>query len=433
MRLLIDYGASNNLGDLSMLEGAVGRLRELHPSAELAVIDRGFPNMGVWGLPGVSKQPEYLFRPYRATRGKAGAPLSAWRGHWERTVFQLASVCISGVPCARSIRVSPRDVGEGTRRTVGDVCEPFDALHICGGGNLTDTFYWELVRKSILMCTFLEQGKPVVLTGQQVGPFGSMAFRRALSRTLRRIRFVGLRERGSWDFCERAGLDRAHFELMGDDSFGLAPANDALVTSLLARLGLRPGEFLAFNLRLGFYSGGLDQSLDQISAMLEQVASRLRMPILVVPISLNRWDDDIRAGQAVAAKLSSSEVLILREALTPALAKGVLGKAFGAVGVSYHFCTFALSQGVPAVCIFNGEYYAQKARGLADFWEDKRLALALEGSLATTAADSIARALSDRPLRERLSYRAGNAVGEWRSAFDRGSRAALAELAGAFR
>lgn len=385
MRLLIDYGASCNLGDLSMLEGAVGRLRDLHPRAELAVIDRGYQNTDVWDL-GVSRQPE---------------------------------------------RLANED--EDARRIAAEMCAPFDALHICGGGNLTDTFPWELRQKSIRMSAFIERGKPVVLTGQQLGPFQSLALQEALSQTLRRVRFVGVREPGSEDFCERAGLDRACFELMGDDSFGLAPADEAFILNLLSRMGLRPGRFLAFNLRLGFYSGGLDRHLDLIAAILKRVAGRLSLPILIVPISLNRSDDDIRAGQAVAARLSSSSAHVLQEALTPAVVKGVLGKAFGAVGVSYHFCTFALSQGVPAVCIFNGEYYARKARGLAAFWEDRRLALALDGNSPATPVDQIAHALADGKLRERLLHRAGKAVEKWRSAFDRESRAALAKPAEASR
>jgi hypothetical protein len=65
--------------------------------------------------------------------------------------------------------------------------------------------------------------------------------------------------------------------------------------------------------------------------------------------------------------------------LTPATARGMLGCAFGAIGVSHHFCTFALSEAVPAICIHEGAYYEQKGRGIAAFWGDERLSSPLGG------------------------------------------------------
>lgn len=48
--------------------------------------------------------------------------------------------------------------------------------------------------------------------------------------------------------------------------------------------------------------------------------------------------------------------------MTPAAVKGVLGRAWGAVGTSYHFCTFAASMGVPVACLYDGSYYSKLVR-----------------------------------------------------------------------
>jgi polysaccharide pyruvyl transferase WcaK-like protein len=114
----------------------------------------------------------------------------------------------------------------------------------------------------------------------------------------------------------------------------------------------------------------------------------------------------------------SSKVLVLEnDNLTPSLVKGILGKAFGAVGVSYHFCTFALGQGVPTVCIHDGNYYLQKARGLSEFWGDKRLSLPLKGMNTDLAIDHIAEVFNDDLLRKKLHDCSIQAVESWKHIF----------------
>jgi hypothetical protein len=65
--------------------------------------------------------------------------------------------------------------------------------------------------------------------------------------------------------------------------------------------------------------------------------------------------------------------------LTPATTRKMLGLRVWAIGVSYRFCTFALLEAVPAICIHEGAYCKQKARGIATFWGDERLSLSLGG------------------------------------------------------
>ena len=105
---------------------------------------------------------------------------------------------------------------------------------------------------------------------------------------------------------------------------------------------------------------------------------------------------------------------------TQAASRGVhqLGQAFGAVGVSYHFCTFALTQGVPAVCLYDGDYYGQKGHGLCGFWADNRLALSLQDLTTLSAVKHIMQVFNDDRLRENLLRIAVEAVERWHSIFD---------------
>jgi hypothetical protein len=95
----------------------------------------------------------------------------------------------------------------------------------------------------------------------------------------------------------------------------------------------------------------------------------------------------------------------------------VLGSAYAALGMSYHFCTFALSQGVPTVALFAGDYYAQKAYGISQFWNDERLAAPFAALETAAGIERIRSVLDDEHLREVLRGRAEEATRRWQMMF----------------
>jgi polysaccharide pyruvyl transferase WcaK-like protein len=233
---------------------------------------------------------------------------------------------------------------------------------------------------------------------------------------LRKVNFVGVRDSGeSLAFCRDAQLDPESFAVMGDDSFGLPAADESDVLQLLEQYGLKANEFLALNVRFAPYAIKDRQYFETIGALVDKLSSAFGMPILIVPIQVDGSDNDSVSGQKVADEARTASVCLLREdCLTAPLVKGVLGKAFGAFGVSFHLCTYALSQGVPAVCIYDGSYYTQKAEGLAAFWEDDRLAVPLKNLDVEAAARQITIVLQDQALREKLRSLSQTKIRIWR-------------------
>ena len=421
MKILVDHGSSHNLGDTAMIEAVVGRLRRLVPDAQLFVVDNSFLRTRIWELPDVFRQEPYALRPLRPSLLAKLRFLWRWDEVRLRVTSRFFLASLGTVLRPGSISLWHDKKAEGHARTLGEFCEPFDVLHVVGGGNLTDSFYAQLFARCSLISSFGEQEKPVILTGQQLGPFASRLSKTGLARALRKAVFVGLREpTDSWKFCQEAHLEPGRYEVMGDDSLGLAPADGSVVSELLARNGVQERNFLAANVRVARYAPKHRKHLREIATIIDRVASEFGMPVVVVPIALNPWDSDVPSGITLASAMRAARVVALDEdGLTPGLVKGVLGKAFGAIGVSYHFCTFALSQGVPAVCLFDGDYYSQKARGLCEFWRDKRLALPLRGVDADGAVALIGQVLRDPMLRESLCRLSGQAVNRWQEIFDR--------------
>jgi polysaccharide pyruvyl transferase WcaK-like protein len=304
--------------------------------------------------------------------------------------------------------------------TLGEWVSAYDMLHVVGGADLNDIFPQECWERCCLIQTFASQGKPVILTGQQIGPFYSSVTRHSLLRALRDVKFIGLRESGeSVQICKQARIGPDRFAVMGDDSFGLPAAGGEEINSLLGQFGLSPGKFIAANLRIGSYIPGTMKYIQVVADCLSYISRRYGIPVVIIPISLDEGDSDVSSGYRLCEVVNEDWIHILdRGNLTAGVVKGIVGQAYAAVGVSYHLCTFALSQGVPAVALFEGDYYAQKARGLSMFWEEERIAMPLDRLNSREAIREVTDLIEDNAFRERLQIRAERAKRRWKEMFD---------------
>lgn len=425
MRILVDHGDYGNVGDAAMVEGAVLRLQKLLPRAEIHVVRRPNVQSSLARAAGIHHQDSYGVIPIGLDVSRL--PL-LWRYSegWQNLRSQLTLGSLGMGLSAGSLLLSRESAKSPVMSRLTDFCGQFDGLLIAGGGNLTDTFAAEVLRKCCLIQGFAEHSKPIILTGQQLGPFRRTVFRAAVVKALRRTNFIGLREPASLEFCQKRVRGLVSFALMGDDSFGLSPANDECVSQLLHTWSVCPNEFIALNVRIGSYAIQNRQRLKSIGDVIRRVSQFFGMPVLAIPIDAA----DYASLQQLSEFICPENYRVLPADLTPSLVKGVLGKAFGAIGISYHFCTFALSQGVPAVCFYEGDYYKQKAQGLTKFWDDSRLALPLSEFDDLASVRHIIDVLKARTLRTQLAVRAKAAFQQWSSLFDEKATEAFSPQAG---
>jgi polysaccharide pyruvyl transferase WcaK-like protein len=424
MKILVDCSTGFNFGDLAMAEGVVARLRHQFPHAELTLAEQPGQTDALRSAYRIRKASYRIVQQAELALARLNPVPIAWRLSSNPALRRLSFVALLRFFCSggRFEEVPLRlfdEKGESIL-PLREYCQAFDALHIPGGGFLSDEgpeFYPDLFRLGCLLCVFVRQGKPVLLTGQQVGPFHSRAFRRILLRIFGRADFLGVREpEDSPRHWAAAGVSARKVVLMGDDSFGMAP--DPSAASYLQTLNLPPGGFLAANVRFASYSPGHVRYLRHLAELFRRLSRHFGMPLVLVPISPAGADSDIASARRLVAESGCAEFRVLDSPqLTPALVKGILGHAWGAVGNSYHFCTFALSGGVPAVALYDGAYYSQKARGICAFWKDRRFGLSLETGLEEQFQRIVA-LFSDDAVRPLLKARAAALQAEWESIFD---------------
>ncbi|MDR3764074.1 MAG: polysaccharide pyruvyl transferase family protein [Acidobacteriota bacterium] len=429
-KILVDNLGSWNIGDLAMLEASVEEFLSLAPTVELHLVDRVPLPTKIWELPRVRRTPnvEVKTRDLNRLAILDNSPLlwrlaAYYRNHLLASLFERLGRQIA--PGKLMV-----DTAAG-RVSLERYCEDYDAFYIFGGGNINDVFPAELLRKCALMLCFAAQGKPVILTGQQIGPFQSQAGREVAARALRETAFAGVREPlDSARYCREAGLSEERYAVMGDDSFGLPQASEEDVSRLLARYGVEENKFIALNVRVTSYLPETQRHLQQIAAFVSALLDEFQLPALVVPVVMDGPESDILGGRKLASLIGAGRVRVMdAEGVTPVSARGVLGRAFAALGTSYHFCTFSCAEGVPAVCLYDGSYYSQKALGLAAFWRVERLLLPMGELNDPEAVRRVSGVFRDAALREKLKRRALESLQDWHAAFRQALQAARLPLA----
>jgi|GEM_PF-6434621 len=384
MHILVDHGRSENFGDAAMVYGTLYTLTQKYPAHTFALSNDGLAESGVLSLPSVKEIPTYHMVPQwkdpflhaQPTKGKksSGAGLL-----WPMTRFSWTWPMVN---IARKIQrnlythywpdmndLSGLSIqSDGQRIPLLDWCDQFDA-GIIPGGLITDEFTASLYRQCLLMHAFHYLQKPFYVYGVQFGPFTKSLLQRRASDAVRTTVKCTIR---SQNFPKDTNAIFMH-----DMSMGIHP--DPHTHQWLTRHNLMPGRFLTYHMRSSFYNSSIKQYIPYFASLLQKLSRTLNMPLVHVPISLKESDNDRRWGKYIAKRLSGVDHYEIEDVTLKdtTLIKGIVGQSHGMIGVSYHACLFALTQGVPAVNIHASKHYSHKAKGLVDTFHDERISLCI--------------------------------------------------------
>ena len=309
MRILIVHGEPphRHRGDVAMLQVAVERMRALWPHAEIAVVT-GDPALLAQLVP-------------------SAAPVQLTSGRMTRLLRRGADT-LAGV----------------------------DLLVAIGGGYLNDVDPEQTERVLATLEQAQARGIPCVMFGQGIGPLRDPRLREMAARVLPGCALIALRESVTGaPLLEELGVPNENVTVTGDDAIPLARAGAPETL----------GEGLAVNHRLASYIGTDDDATGIIRAAVQAAAFQRGAPLIPIPVS--EWDDD-RPG---TARITDGYPLVEHpEAASapPAWAIGRLDRARIVVTSTYHLAVFALSRGLPAVCVTSSDYYRHKFQGLANLF-----------------------------------------------------------------
>jgi polysaccharide pyruvyl transferase WcaK-like protein len=253
-----------------------------------------------------------------------------------------------------------------TARQVVQAVAEADGVVIAGGGNLASTWPLHVYERAALAGIAARLGRPLVVTGQTLGPDLRGRDRELVAGLLAGATLVGVRERASHRLARdlgvnaRLGVDDASFVGMPTGSSapaavgGASEGRNAVLVSLSLSLGGAPrdetvGRIAALvdaaarlsggPVRFHAHFGPLRGTAPRGDAALhDEVRARMRTPSSVVPTG------DV----AAAASLARSSALL------------ITGR--------YHPAVFAAPAGVPVLGLVTDRYTAVKQRGALAHW-----------------------------------------------------------------
>lgn len=346
-----------NMGDVAMMQAAVRRLKASWPEAVIHIPTRNQEGLSCYC-------PETLPLEY-----------NEWfSDHFLLGRFHKVSpswLSNAAVSCKQAIRriwpemeaalvrrkLRSKDTARKAFESFIDTIHAADMVLLAGAGGINDEFHsW-----GIFVLTLLQlgqrNGRLTGIVSHGLGPLRSeMLFRRA-KRVLTRLDLVGLRERLTGPaILEAMGVPQDRIHITGDDAIAMAYS------------AKRPGfgDAVGLNLRVGMSSGVDPEIIPALRALFQAFSMRHAAPLLPAPIALQQevdarnirgllagYDDTSDGGQ----HLDSPSKLIEQ-----------IGKCRIVVTGAYHAAVFALSQGIPAVCLVGSSYFSAKHRGLADMF-----------------------------------------------------------------
>jgi polysaccharide pyruvyl transferase WcaK-like protein len=206
------------------------------------------------------------------------------------------------------------------------------------------------------MAAAMRQNIPFALVGQGIGPLRDDALLEKAREVLPRARFIAVRETlHSLPLLLELGVSRDAIAVTGDDA--IEPAYEARSRN--------SGTTLGVNFRVADYAGITQQDVDHLRPTMRTIANKLHAEMVALPVCIVNSVESASDSE-VLTQLVDPRVSADPHPSTPAELIDRIRDCRIVVTGSYHAAVFALAQGIPAICVFNTEYYGNKFRGLAD-------------------------------------------------------------------
>jgi polysaccharide pyruvyl transferase WcaK-like protein len=225
-------------------------------------------------------------------------------------------------------------------------------------------------------CWFYQIVRPLIpvvaVSAQGFGPLENTELKLLMADAFDNIDLLGFRDYSFSDQFTR-GLGPLHCQtrITGDEAFSLVPATQVARDAYLANIGLNPGEtFISVHWRSTDYTQDTDHLFPLIAELWDLAAELSHLRLVFFPMSYDTHSRyDHFCCEAIRGMMSLPQrLLIAPVSHNVGLIKAAIGTSQFTLGLSYHIHIFGLSQGVPALVLYSGDYYKYKSDGLVGFY-----------------------------------------------------------------
>ena len=272
---------------------------------------------------------------------------------------------------------------EDPARALIRVLSECDGVLVAGGGNLNSRYGWLLYERAAVVAVARALGKPVVISGQTLGPQLTAPDTLVLAGMLEAAELTSMREPASLQLARGlgvaavAGLDDASFlatvEFLAGEPAAVEPVTGKPATGepegaradALAE-GLPDNGYVAVTVAPS--SEVPDDFSVRLGEQLDALYRRTGLPAVFIPhmgIGAERgWDIDSHARIAASMTTPSLQLPVLPARRVAALTTG----ASLVLTSRYHPAVFAVSAGVPVLALATDAYSGVRLAGAMANW-----------------------------------------------------------------
>ncbi len=250
-------------------------------------------------------------------------------------------------------RLEPGDPAHAVIAAVRDC----DAVAIAGGGNLASTWPLHVFERATLVELATRLGKPVVITGQTLGPDLDDEDAALVRRMLSSARLVGVRERASHALALALGAAPERLEATIDDASFLGADAEAVPAPAAS--------FCLVSLSLHVAGVSREVFVSRVAELLDDIAATGGLEIRFLA-HFGSTSPGTVVGDAVLHEEVRERMRRASAVIVPTTATAAAGLARSAdivVTSRYHPAVFAVSAGVPTLAISVDEYTSIKLHG----------------------------------------------------------------------
>ena len=244
-----------------------------------------------------------------------------------------------------------------------------DGVAVAGGGNLSSTWPAHIFERCTIGAIAALLGKPLVVTGQTLGPYLTPDDAALVTTLLTSARLVGVREGSSFDLGRKLGVPAAALTHTIDDAsfLGIDGAH---------RIGDAPAmpPYCAVTLAAHIDGADRDEFDRRTAELLDGIAASTELDIVFFAHYGSLRDEvahgDTVVHERVMARMTAPRVRTHPTTDSVAAARFARNASL-VVTCRYHPAVFAVSAGVPTVGIAVDEYTTTKLTGaLENFGQD---------------------------------------------------------------
>ncbi len=375
--LIVGNYTCGNRGDAAIARGLIAGIQQCLPGVQIEMTSQ-YPVSSGW----------VLGRPVvpHITRDWPSAPDGPVR---KSTLLLLAH--LSRRPDSRLAGLLPPAV----KRSI-DALRSFDAIVQIGGSYFIDLYSTNHCEAPLAV---LQAGRPLLLIGHSMGPFGGRLNRFLVGRVMRGARCVALREPVSQGLIAEAGLPMNNVSL-GVDTAWLVPP-EAPGEAIMARLRpfntTRPlvavtvRNLAPFDRRLGISQAQYEQAYARLVDSLVSLGYDVLALSTCTGIGQYQRDDRIPAMRIRTQTKHPTRMHIVTDEINDVELGQMLACCKLLIGTRLHSAIIAMNFGTPALAI----NYEHKSQGTLEQMGLGDLAFPVEALLDGSLAEAAQRHLED--------------------------------------